>query len=288
MKTILRKGMAACAAVLVSANVVAQNSMELKKELSGNVPLINHIDNSLTHDGKIQILEVTEKEYVIYNSNFEVLKTINREMFNNLQTPYVNYDGGSNYGTAEASISQKLFNDNEEYEYICGIVKSYDQYGTPKYTGIKVVSEGGETLFEYNDESISLSFSGVAIWQIEGERFLVLVTIDAEKKYTTHIFKINRETTRVQEIRRIKGAMNIAPTIADCDAQITITLNEENSNVARELVVTGVNGQLVGRRDIPAGENSVQIPASMLRSGMYNFTLQQKGQVVDNGKVIVK
>lgn len=128
----------------------------------------------------------------------------------------------------------------------------------------------------------------MAIWQIEGERFLVLVTIDAEKKYTTHIFKINRETTRVQEIRRIKGAMNIAPTIADRDAQITITLNEENSNVACELVVTGVNGQLVECRYIPAGVNSVQIPASMLRSGMYNFTLQQKGQVVDNGKVIVK
>ena len=89
-------------------------------------------------------------------------------------------------------------------------------------------------------------------------------------------------------MRETRGAMNIAPTIAERDAQITITLNEENSNVARELVVTGVNGQLVECRYIPAGVNSVQIPASMLRSGMYNFTLQQKGQVVDNGKVIVK
>ena len=79
-------------------------------------------------------------------------------------------------------------------------------------------------------------------------------------------------------MRETRGAMNIAPTIAERDAQITITLNEENSNVARELVVTGVNGQLVERRDIPAGENSVQIPASMLRSGMYNFKAAKRGR----------
>ena len=123
---------------------------------------------------------------------------------------------------------------------------------------------------------------------INGKSYLRIVEDHGDWTYTTHFLKIEKNANRIQEIRQVKGRMNITPTIADRDSQITITLNEENSNVARELVVTGVNGQLVGRRDIPAGENSVQIPASMLRSGMYNFTLQQKGQVVDNGKVIVK
>ena len=36
------------------------------------------------------------------------------------------------------------------------------------------------------------------------------------------------------------------------------------------------------------GENTVQVNAAMMRSGMYNFTLQKKGEIMDNGKVIVK
>ena len=82
--------------------------------------------------------------------------------------------------------------------------------------------------------------------------------------------------------------MNIRPTVANRNELITITLNDENSNTARELIITGVNGQLVDRRDIPAGENTVQVNAAMMRSGMYNFTLQKKGEIMDNGKVIVK
>lgn len=34
--------------------------------------------------------------------------------------------------------------------------------------------------------------------------------------------------------------------------------------------------------------NAIKVKAGMMRSGMYDFTLQKKGQVVDNNKVIVK
>lgn len=104
----------------------------------------------------------------------------------------------------------------------------------------------------------------------------------------TRFYEIKKDGTGIQKVREMRGGMNIRPTVANREEQITITLNEENSNVARELVVTGVNGQLVDRRTIPAGKNTVKMNAAMLRSGMYNFTLQKKGQVVDNGKVIVK
>lgn len=101
-------------------------------------------------------------------------------------------------------------------------------------------------------------------------------------------YEICKETNSINFVRETRAAMNIVPTIADRDAQITITLNDDNNGVARELVVTSMNGQLVERLDIPAGENTVKVSAAMMRSGMYNFTLQKKGEVVDNGKVIVK
>lgn len=52
--------------------------------------------------------------------------------------------------------------------------------------------------------------------------------------------------------------------------------------------ITGVNGKLIERRTISAGENTFKVNAAMMRSGMYNFTLQKKGEFVDNSKVIVK
>ncbi|MBR6628870.1 MAG: hypothetical protein IKL03_02775, partial [Bacteroidaceae bacterium] len=58
MKAILRKGMAACAAVLVSANVMAQ-SFDLTKEFQGNDDFWgNGINKSFTKDGNPRMLLV--------------------------------------------------------------------------------------------------------------------------------------------------------------------------------------------------------------------------------------
>ena len=81
--------------------------------------------------------------------------------------------------------------------------------------------------------------------------------------------------------------MRVRPTVADRNEEITITLDDDN-NTARELIITSVNGKIVERRNIPAGENTIKVNAAMMRSGMYNFTLQKKGEIVDNSKVIVK
>ncbi|MBQ8336396.1 MAG: T9SS type A sorting domain-containing protein [Bacteroidaceae bacterium] len=91
----------------------------------------------------------------------------------------------------------------------------------------------------------------------------------------------------MQKVREIRGNMNIRPTVADRNEEITITLNDED-DTERELIITGVNGQLVERRAINTGENTVKVKAAMMRSGMYNFTIQKRGKVYDNGKVIVK
>lgn len=212
-----------------------------------------------------------------------------------------------NYVSA-ANISQTLFNNDDKYEAIVPVYGGeviYQEgnnrriYKNYVITSLKIVGETGETLHTlYAGENmffVSGEGDGIQIIRIGDKIYCVvrvgdLVADNSDWQYgdSYRWYEICKETNSINFVRETRGAMNIAPTIADRDAQITITLNDENSNVARELVVTGVNGQLVGRRDIPAGENSVQIPASMLRSGMYNFTLQQKGQVVDNGKVIVK
>ncbi len=205
-----------------------------------------------------------------------------------------------------AVISQSLFNDDEKYEFLLPELAVFESSsenwnGNVNTTylhrpiGFKIVSEDGVTLHSLilNEEKNPDMRCYAYVTNLDDKTYLMVnyYASGEENDYdVTRFYEIKKDGsgTNIQKVREMRGGMNIRPTVANRDEQITITLDEENSSVARELVVTGVNGQLVGRRTIPAGENTIQVNAAMMRSGMYNFTLQKKGQVVDNGKVIVK
>lgn len=275
MKAILRKGMATCAAMLMGANVMAQG-LEEYATIMAEYKDICYIADSFTYDKKPQIFFSQEENAIIFDSEFKEIRTL--EHTNVLGIAYLN-QGWS----FPLYYTQTLFNNDEQYEFL-----SYSEcdFEYEVYRNVQIVNDNGECLYEF-DRDFCL-FSGVGLVLMPNGYYLIVKCRDESNEKVTCVYEINKDASSVNFVRETRAAMSIAPTIADRDAQITITLNEENSNVARELVVTGVSGQLIERRDIPTGENSVQIPASMLRSGMYNFTLQQKGQVVDNSKVIVK
>ena len=353
MKAILRKGVAACAAMLMGANVMAQEDVFVENSGVKFSTECYFLSQEMTSDGKSRlILPITEtieidEGYGTYTYSFTtgwqvVDKNLNVEKEFKMFTPdelnntreiiYETSDGNGgwteisketreiylpyfqyrsvdcNY-TSLTTISQTLFNDDDKYEAFVPVYggevifqEGNDRriYKNYVVTSLKIVSETGETLHTlYAGDNMFFACG-------EGSDNQQVIRIDDKIYFAVRVgnlvadnfewvygdsyrwYEICKETSSINFVRETRAAMNISPTIADRDAQITITLNEESGNVARELIVTSVNGQLVERRDIPAGESSVQIPASMLRSGMYNFTLQKKGQVVDNGKVIVK
>ena len=165
--------------------------------------------------------------------------------------------------------------------------------------GYKVVAEDGTVLHEVivNEEVDWDIYCDCHIYMWNDKKYLAITSYreipgeDYGSEYIDHIaqfYEIKEDGTGIQKVREMRGGMNIRPTVANRDEQITITLDDDNNSAARELIITSVNGQLVERRTIPAGKSSVKVSAAMMRSGMYNFTLQKKGEVVDNGKVIVK
>ena len=345
MKAILRKGAVACAAMLMGANVMAQENVFVEKtgvdfsvyhafipsELlsEGGSKMVvalyegsNDWDPFLGYQVINEDLEV-EKEFKMYtpdeatNTRLKITEVID-ETGNwveisrrtiKIKPNHFNYLSGTGedcYGV----ISQTLFNNDDKYEIIVPVYggEIVDQeegsntrtiYKDCAITSLNVVSETGEVLYtlEVGDNKYVRNSSANSIVKIGNKTYLVLDIGDfsgfgedyySQKRESFRWYEISQETTSINFVREMRGAMNIAPTIADRDAQITITLNDENSNTARELIITGVNGQLVDRRDIPAGESTVTVSAAMMRSGMYNFTLQKKGEIMDNGKVIVK
>jgi len=343
MKTILRKGMAACAAVLMGANVMAQENVFVEKTEMAEYPVtyFMHQMFAANRNEKL-ILYVEDAEgnrigFKVVNQDLETeveiipstmglelgtsiqiieslddngnwVETNKYESNNDLRHCY--YYSVSSNESSTATITQTLFNSDDKYELIVPIYggevinqrESNYRYKYINYvaTELKVISQSGEvlqTLSAGEGKFFQTRDSGLRIIAI-GEKIYLLVGIgnltadnNSEWYYRTDSwrwYEICKETNSINFVRETRAAMNIAPTIAERDTQITITLNDDNNGVARELVVTSVNGQLVERRGIPAGENTVKVSAAMMRSGMYNFTLQKKGQVVDNGKVIVK
>lgn len=201
-----------------------------------------------------------------------------------------------------AVITQSLFNDDDKYEFLLPEFAVFETtqenwngtlvtttYNKP--IGYKIVSEDGVTLHSLiiNAEKDPDMRCYASVTSIGDKNYLLVDYYSYSSDYeVARFYEIKKDGTGIEKVREMRGSMNIRPTVANRDEQITITLNDENSNAARELIITGVNGQLVDRRDIPAGENTVTVSAAMMRSGMYNFTLQKKGEIVDNGKVIVK
>lgn len=342
MKAILRKGAVACAAMLMGANVMAQENVFVEK--TGVDFYVNQefIPSELLSEGKskmvISLYDAPELgkflSYQVINEDLEVekeLKMYTPDEINNTRLviteqvdekgiwvetsrrarnisvnhiKYLSETGNDCYGV----ISQILFNNDDKYEIIVPvyggeIVEQREGSNTRTIykdyviTSLNVVSETGEVLYTLEVGDNKYIQDDNKIVKIGNKTYLALeigdfsgfsTDSDSQKRESYRWYEICKETNSINFVREMCGAMNITPTIADRDAQITITLNDENSNAARELIITGVNGQLVDRRDIPAGENTVTVNAAMMRSGMYNFTLQKKGEIMDNGKVIVK
>ena len=212
-----------------------------------------------------------------------------------------------NYSEYYVGITQALFNDDEKYEFLIPELalftedrgyNSYNQTQTTYYeykpVGYKVVSEDGTVLSRITVEGAEEDGCWGYVLCLDNKKYFVIETDtydeeNEEYSYYSHFFEIKKSAngTNIEKVRDIKGSMRVRPTVADRNEEISITLDDDN-NTARELIITSVNGKIVERRNIPAGENTVKVNAAMMRSGMYNFTLQKKGEIVDNSKVIVK
>ncbi len=204
------------------------------------------------------------------------------------------------------AITQTLFNNDEKYEFCLPVMDvfteedSYSDYYQKQTIqhryepiGYKIVSEDGTVLQEIivNEARDKNIYFEAVVMPFGDKTYFVIQTYGGESGKDgdmTYIYEINKNTNSIQKVREVKGSMRVTPTVANRNEEITISINDDNCNVARELIITGVNGKLIERRTIPAGENTFKVNAGMMRSGMYNFTLQKKGEVVDNSKVIVK
>ena len=188
-------------------------------------------------------------------------------------------------------LTQNLFNTDDKYEYLCayyelvkGSTQEHDRDGdgmideriTYYHTEISKIaceSEGGKILWQ-----IDAKDSYAYIYKWHGKYYL----------YTeSALYLIDKESTGLKTVQNT-GSMKVFPTLAGPSDAITIELNAAGGNTLRHLYISDAAGRIVDSRTVEAGKNSVSVDGGRFRSGMYNFTLEENGRIVDNGKIIVR
>ena len=224
-------------------------------------------------------------------------------------------------------FSQTFFNDDEKFEYVRYKAEVSEVYGTTDsastdsqvspeeylfgitssdrdgdgvedfrrkrfgvhYTGIKVVSEDGTTIYSFPipdncEGSASIEFfkSGNSIlaqaefgWYNENKRYV----------RTTRFYRIDKPTGTVKIIRD-ENRISASPNPANHGTPVTITL-PDGTGFPRTISVTSLNGERIYNRSVNPEATEVSIPTHGFASGMYVLTLTENGKCIESSKIII-
>ena len=160
-----------------------------------------------------------------------------------------------------------------------------------KVKGYEIVSEDGTVLATIDAPLSDDNSPGVNLLLWGEDAFLALTTWEYmeedDTEYLTTIYSIDKTTTRVTKVASAP-AMRVSPTIANRNSTVNVTLGGETAKNGGELIITDSNGRTIGRSRVEAGQTNVPVTTNRMGSGVYNITLTEKGQKVDNARIIVK
>ena len=220
------------------------------------------------------------------------------------------------FGCVNFRLTQTLFNDDDNYEYITptygyaeqdewdsyqedrdydGEIDYIQDYYKSYMSGFKIKSSDGSTLQTVDlngytmDYGIGLVGSRTVIMLVNLDEKLYLAVPDVcsyDSEDTFCIFyPINKTGTGINPL----GApvkMKVSPRMADRSQSFTVELDGD-SNAEREVVVVNSAGQTVWKRKVPAEQRTVTIGAARLGKGV-NVVRVNGGKGAESCKVIVK
>ncbi len=214
-------------------------------------------------------------------------------------------------------VSQTLFNNDAEYEYIVpkyklsskGISDSYDQISdndpsrqvidTIKSTlitkdseivlaGFKIVSVNGTVVkdLDFSEDFEGYIYTSYAYVITIGKNTYLAFNGKINGVNSTVFYKINRTTTEIKQVKMETAAMTLSPVVAERNATIDINLKDDN-NAGSEIAIISTNGTQVKRISMPANQTTSQININA-PAGLYCVSRMQKGKVVETKKIVIK
>lgn len=213
--------------------------------------------------------------------------------------------------------TQTFFNNDEKWEFLRPVFEEVtDDYREDDWDGdgeidhkqtryvnkpkaLEVVSENGNVLTTIALPEADYYYPLAIQW--DGDTYFGLsisirvetdeINPDTESYYYyeefVNIYSIDKNASSVKKIASTP-AMRVSPAVANRNSTINVTLDAETAKNGGELVITDSNGRTVGRSRVEAGQTSVPVTTDRMGSGVYNITLTEKGQKVENARIIVK
>ena len=256
-----------------------------------NGVLLFSTGKEVTTSGKsiAYILENYQDGYVsvkLYNEGFEEIRSLNVYLGSSegISTPLIDLDEPlvSDADNYSFFLTQTLFNNDDKFEFVRCVAK-YEEY---KYTAFEVVNEDNEVLATINSPADSYrSYPRILKWN--GKYYFGIYSYTNDYTYFWDIYLIEKETNSVRKVNAAP-LMSVMPVLAERNSTVNVTLDAETAKNGGELVITDSNGRTVGRSYVEAGQTSVPVTTDRMSSGIYNITLTEKGQKVENARIIVK
>ena len=208
--------------------------------------------------------------------------------------------------------TQTLFNNDEKWEILRPLyaegINSYDtsekdrdgdgeiDYKQTRYTdkleAYEVISEDGNVLSTITVPEGDWCCPMLVRW--DGETYFginVETEIEEDGDYYyeefINIYSIDKNATNVKKIASTP-AMRVSPAVANRNSTVNVTLDAETVKNGGELIITDSNGRTVGWSRVEVGQSNVPVTTDRMDSGVYNITLTEKGQKVENARIIVK
>lgn len=215
-----------------------------------------------------------------------------------------NYDEEIVNDDASFNITQTLFNNDDKYEYLSPV---YELGDIPSYVNesdyVYIYNEDFPTTREstYYGEVVRTdvkSEDGNVVYTIpdDVDRFIVLggktycvveeSMNDGGYKYIFYL--IDRQSNSIKAVQEQTSNVKISPRMAGHGEMITVETGEDMVGQQREVVVTAMDGRVINRVVVPAGETVTRISTSRMGSGTYNFTVLSNGKKLENGKIIIR
>ena len=177
-------------------------------------------------------------------------------------------------------LTQTLFNNDDKFEFVRFVEEGY------KNTAFEVVNEDNEVLATINSPADSYrSYPRILKWN--GKYYFGIYSYTNDYTYFWDIYLIEKGTNSVRKVNAAP-LMSVMPALAERNSTVNVTLDAETVKNGGELIITDSNGRTVGRSHVEAGQTSVPVTTDRMGSGIYNITLTEKGQKVENARIIVK
>lgn len=268
------------------------------------------------------IITQYQTSYTVSYSDWKVSGTSTSDYHQNLsriKLLSVNLNQGDGKTNYYFEVSQTLFNEDAEYEYII------PKYKLSSNSESNVIPSGDINTGYYNEENIELTrttvisenryvaLAGFQVVSADGN-ILKEITFDSDfegrvyddeafvitignttylafegysnNKNVTVFYKVDRSTSNIQQVKKVPATMKVSPTIASKNSTINVSFSDSNKD-GSEIVMVSASGVATNKVSVPAGQTSATL-STAAPTGLYCVRRIQKSKTVETKKIIVK